>query len=224
MATKRGAAISVLLVDDHRTFAEALAVAFRLEKDLSVQVASSGTEAVAAVGRGRPHVVLMDLEMPGQGGIEIIRRLRESNPTAHVIALSGHEEDLFKARAPEAGAVGYVSKFTPVEEIPDLVRRVHRGERIIDRAEMARLLRVLRHRRHQESTERQRVNRLTDRQRQILQLMAEGVSPREMAAQLNVSPYTLRTHVQNILTRLSVHTKTEALAMAMRHGKVSTGS
>ena len=83
---------------------------------------------------------------------------------------------------------------------------------------------MLRHRRHQESTERQRVNRLTDRQRQILQLMAEGVSPREMAAQLNVSPYTLRTHVQNILTRLSVHTKTEALAMAMRHGKVSTGS
>ena len=143
MATKRGAAISVLLVDDHRTFAEALAVAFRLEKDLSVQVASSGTEAVAAVGRGRPDVVLMDLEMPGQGGIEIIRRLRESNPTAHVIALSGHEEDLFKARALEAGAVGYVSKFTPVDEIPDLVRRVHRGERIIDRAD-ARFARAVR--------------------------------------------------------------------------------
>ena len=223
MATKRGPAISVLLVDDHRTFAEALAVAFRLEKDLTVRVASSGTEAVAAAGQGRLDVVLMDLEMPGLAGIEAIRRLRESHPAARVIVLSGHEEDLFKARAVEAGAVGYVSKFTPVDEIPDLVRRAHRGERIIDRPEMARLLRVLRRRRHQESTERQRVNRLTDRQRQILRLMADGATPREIAAQLNLSPYTLRTHVQNILTRLSVHTKTEAVALAIRHGKISTG-
>lgn len=224
MATKRGPAISVLLVDDHRTFAEALAVSFRLEKDLEVRVVSSGTEAVAVAGREQPNVVLMDLEMPGLGGIEAIRRLRESHPDARVIALSGHEEDLFKARAMEAGAIGYVSKFTPVDEIPDLVRRVHRGERVIDRPEMDRLSRVLRRRRHQESTERQRVNRLTDRQKQILQLMADGVPAKAMAAQLNLSPYTLRTHVQNILTRLSVHTKTEALAMAIRHGKISTGS
>jgi len=223
VATKRGAAISILLVDDHRTFAEALAVTFRLEKDLSVQVASSGSEAVSASGNERPDVILLDLEMPGLGGLEVIRRIRTSAPSARIIVLSGHDEDLLKARALEAGAVGYVSKFTPVDSIPDLVRKAHRGERIIDRAETARLLRVLRHRRHQEATERQRVNRLTHRQQQILQLMAEGISSREMASQLNLSPYTLRTHVQNILTRLSVHTKTEALAMAIRHGKVSAG-
>jgi DNA-binding NarL/FixJ family response regulator len=208
-------------VDDHRTFAEALAVTIRLEKDLAVRVVSSGAEAVAAAARDQPQVVLMDIEMPGLGGIETIRRLRESHPAAKVIVLSGHEEDLFKARAVEAGAVAYLSKFTPVDAIPELVRRAHRGEAIIDRSEAARLARVLRRRRHQQATERQRVDRLTDRQRQILQMMADGVSPREIAAQLQLSPYTLRTHVQNILTRLSVHNKTEALAMAIRHGKVS---
>jgi len=221
---KRGPAISVLLVDDHRTFAEALAVAFRLEKDLAVRVVSTGTEAVAAAGREPPDVVLMNIEVPGLGGVETIRRLRESHPAAQVIVLSGHEEDLFKARAVEAGAVGYVSKFTPVDDIPEMVRRVHRGEHVIDRQEAARLLRVLRRRRHQESTERQRVGRLTERQQQILQMMADGASPKEIAARLNLSPYTLRTHVQNILTRLSVHTKTEAMAMAIRHGKISAGS
>ena len=224
MAPKRGPAISVLLVDDHRTFAEALAVAFRLEKDLAVRVVSTGTEAVAAAGREPPDVVLMNIEVPGLGGVETIRRLRESHPAAQVIVLSGHEEDLFKARAVEAGAVGYVSKFTPVDDIPEMVRRVHRGEHVIDRQEAARLLRVLRRRRHQESTERQRVGRLTERQQQILQMMADGASPKEIAARLNLSPYTLRTHVQNILTRLSVHTKTEAMAMAIRHGKISAGS
>ena len=221
MPTRRGGSISVLLVDDHRTFAEALAVTIRLEKDLAVRVVSSGAEAVAAAARDQPQVVLMDIEMPGLGGIETIRRLRESHPAAKVIVLSGHEEDLFKARAVEAGAVAYLSKFTPVDAIPELVRRAHRGEAIIDRSEAARLARVLRRRRHQQATERQRVDRLTDRQRQILQMMADGVSPREIAAQLQLSPYTLRTHVQNILTRLSVHNKTEALAMAIRHGKVS---
>jgi DNA-binding NarL/FixJ family response regulator len=224
VAAKRGAAISVLVVDDHRTFAEALAVAFRLEKDLAVQVVSTGTAAVAAVGRDRPDVVLMDLEMPGVGGVEAIRRLRQSNPSARVIVLSGHEEDLYKARAVEAGAIGYVSKFTPVDEIPDLVRKVHRGEPIMDRQETARLLRVLRRRRHQESTEHQRVNRLTDRQTEILQMIAEGVPLRDMATRLSLSPYTLRTHVQNILMRLAVHTKAEALAVAIRHGKISAGS
>src|SRR5207247_414313 len=138
VAAKRGSAISVLVVDDHRTFAEALAVAFRLEKDLAVQVVSNGTAAVAAVGRDRPDVVLMDLEMPGVGGVEAIRRLRESQPTALVIVFSGHQENLYKDRAVAAGAVG--------------------------------------------------------------------------------------THVEDSRTRLALHTKSEALAVAIRHGKIAGGS
>jgi DNA-binding NarL/FixJ family response regulator len=164
------------------------------------------------------------MEMPGMGGIETIRRMRETHPDAKVVVLSAHEDDLVKARAVEAGAIGYVSKFTPLTDLPDLVRKAHRGEPILDKQERSRLLRHLRHRRHQEATERQRVNRLTPRQTEILQLLAEGIPASEIAGRLGMSPLTMRTHVQNILTRLGVHTKLEAMALAIRHGKVKTSS
>jgi DNA-binding NarL/FixJ family response regulator len=227
VGAKRGTAapvISVLVVDDHRTFAEALGVVFGLEKDLRAQVAASAPEALEAAGRAHPDVILMDLEMPGFGGLEAIRRVRVAHPGARVVAVSAHDDDLMKAQAIEAGAVGFISKVTPLEELPGIIRRVGRGESLLDRQEAARLLRVLRRRRHQESTERQRANRLTPRQAQILQMMADGVAPEEIARQLNLSPFTLRTHVQNILTRLGVHTKVEALAVAIRHGKISARS
>jgi DNA-binding NarL/FixJ family response regulator len=221
---KRGVAlpvITVLVVDDHRTFAEALGVVFRLEKDFRVEVAADGAQAVAAAERLHPDVVLMDLEMPGMDGVEAIRRVRSTSTGTRVLVLSGHDDDVIKARAVEAGAVGFVSKATPLNELPDAVRRAGRGEMVIDGREADRLMRLLRHRRHQEATERQRANRLTPRQTQILQLMAEGLPDSEITEKLRLSPYTLRTHVQNILTRLSVHTKVQALAVAIRQGKIS---
>ena len=127
---KGGRPISVLVVDDHRTFAEALAVAFGLEKDLDVRVASTAAEAVAAAERMQPDVVLMDVEMPGVDGIEAIRRLAETHPRARVLVLSAHDEDLLRARALEAGAVGYVSKAAPIRSLPDIVRKARRGEPI----------------------------------------------------------------------------------------------
>jgi DNA-binding NarL/FixJ family response regulator len=202
---KRGAAINVLVVDDHRTFGEALALAVGLEKDVVARVAVSGSEALEAAELSRPDVVLMDIEMPGMDGVLAIRRVREAHPGARVIVLSVHDDDLVKARAVEAGAVGYISKL------------------IIEPREATRLMRILRHRRHQESTERQRANRLTARQIEVLRLVADGVPGREIALRLNMSPLTVRTHVQNILTRLGVHTKPEAVALAMRHGKIPAG-
>jgi DNA-binding NarL/FixJ family response regulator len=221
MASKRGPSISVLVVDDHRTFAEALALAMAMEKDLNATSAWGGMAGIAAADREQPDVVLIDLVMPGIDGLEVIRRIRQVQPRARILALSGHDEDLMKARALEAGARGWVSKLTPVGELPDIVRRAHRGEALIDPEETARLLRYLRHRRHQLATERQRANRLTPRQTQILQLLSDGVTPAEITRRLHVTPATLRTHVQNVLTRLGVHTKVEAVALAMRHGKIS---
>jgi DNA-binding NarL/FixJ family response regulator len=222
MARKRAPPISVLVVDDHRTFAEALALAVRLERDMEAHVASTGVDAVGVARREHPSVVLLDIEMPGMSGIETIRRLRETYPEAKVVVLSAHEDDLLKARAVEAGAVGYVSKLTPLTDLPDLVRKAHRGDPILDQLERRRLLRHLRHRRHQEATERQRVTRLTPRQTQILQMLADGISTGDISDRLGMSPLTLRTHVQNILTRLGAHTKLEAVALAIRHGKVKT--
>jgi DNA-binding NarL/FixJ family response regulator len=222
---KRGTSspvLAVLVVDDHRTFAEALGVVFGLEKDFRVELAANGLEAVAAAERHHPDVVLMDLEMPGMGGVEAIRKVRSASPETHVLVLSGHDDDLLRAEAVEAGAVGFVSKFTPLEDLPDVIRRVGQGEGAINRQEADRLARLLHHRRSQQATERQRANRLTPRQTEILQLMAEGVTDLDIAQKLNLSHYTLRTHIQNILTRLSVHTKVQALAMAIRQGKISS--
>jgi two-component system, NarL family, response regulator DevR len=221
MATKRPSQIHVLVVDDQRTFAEALAAALRLEEDLLARVAGSGEEAMQMIGVERPDVVLLDVQMPGMSGIEVIRKLREAQPDVSVVMLSGHEDDLLRASAMEAGAVGYLSKLAPLADLPEAVRKASRGEALMDPEEMLRLERYLRHRRHQEATERQRTGRLTPRQTEILQLLADGVPVATIAERLGMSRLTLRTHVQNILTRLGVHTKTEAVTVAIRHGKIS---
>jgi DNA-binding NarL/FixJ family response regulator len=156
-------------------------------------------------------------------GIEVIRQIRQRRPDTKIVMLSAHDDELLRARALEAGAAGYVSKLTPVDQVPVIVRRAHQGEALVDRDERNRLTRVLHHRRHQESTERQRVNRLTARQLEILTLLAQGVRPKDIAVQIGVTPQTLRTHVQNMLTRLGVHSKTEAVALAMRQGKIAAG-
>jgi DNA-binding NarL/FixJ family response regulator len=124
------------------------------------------------------------------------------------------------AKAVEAGASGFLSKETALSEIVGSVRLAYQGETLMEPEEVRRVLRHLRHRRTQEADEKQRVDRLTPRETEILQLMAQGLPTDEIAAQLGVSPYTLRTHVQNILTKLGVHSKLEALAFAIRHGKV----
>jgi DNA-binding NarL/FixJ family response regulator len=224
MARRQTPPIKVLVVDDHRTFAEALALAIGTHKGFQVDVATNGRAALERSIEFRPDVVILDMQMPGMNGVEVIRRLRDVNNAGLVLALSALDEDLTRARALEAGAIGYLSKDTPLAELPELIRQVHRGEHMVDPREMHRLLRMLRHQRHQESTERQRANRLSPRHVEILQLMAEGLSTQEIATRLGVTPITVRTHVQNILMRLSVHTKVEALAVAIRHGKISAGT
>jgi DNA-binding NarL/FixJ family response regulator len=209
------------VVDDQRTFAEALGVALGLEADLRAEVSPTGPEATEAAERIRPDVVLMDLRSTGDDGMSDIRRLRGAHLPARIIVLTANEDDVMRAQALEAGATGFASKSAPLGDLTGVVRGAASGEALVDPQEVARLGRVLRRRRHQEATERQRAGRLTPRQTQILQLMADGASMNDIAQQLNVSRNTLRTHVQNILTRLSVHTQVQAVAVAMRQGKIS---
>lgn len=213
--------VSVLVADDHLTYAEALAEALRIRGDLRAQVASLRDDLVAAAQRSRPQVLLLDLDSRGPAVAELVRRLRAAHPEGRVLLLTGREDDYLRALAVEAGAVGFVSKFTPLASLARLLRAAAAGEPVTEREELARLGRVLRHRRQQEATERQRAGRLTPRQLEILQLLADGVPPREISERLGMSHFTFRTHVQNILTRLGVHTKLEAVALAIRHGKIS---
>ena len=121
-------------------------------------------------------------------------------------------------------AAGSLSKFEPVAAVGALVRRAASGEDLLGPRERRRLLGRLRHRRAEQATAQQRADRLTSRELEILQQMADGSSAPAIAALLRIRPATLRTHVQNIITKLGVHSKTEALAFAIRHGKVAARS
>ncbi len=215
--------IKVLIVDDQRTFGEALQLALAKERDLRVvDVVTDGPAAVEAVAELKPDVVLMDAAMPGMSGIEATRRIKETEPEAQVLVLSGYEDELLLARAVQAGAIGLLSKTEAVTSVAESVRQAHRGQPMHDNAEIEGALRRLRHRRDQEASSEKRLARLTPREVQILELMAAGRQSDEIAGELGMSVYTLRTHTQNILTKLGVHSKLEALVLALRHGKVST--
>jgi DNA-binding NarL/FixJ family response regulator len=215
--------ITVLIVDDERTFGEALELALGREKDLLVvDVTTSGLEAVASAAEHRPDVVIMDVAMPGMSGIEATRRIKESEPDAHILVLSGHDDEYMLARAMQAGASGVLRKPEAFVELARSVRAAHLGETINEPAEVERAFRRLRHRRAQDAGAAERLARLTPRELEILQLMAEGRSPEGISTALGVTPATLRTHTQNLITRLGVHSKMEALVLAIRHGTVTT--
>ena len=213
--------IRILIADDHRSFAEALRTVIDLERGLTVtEVVTDGSEAVSVVERDHPDVVLLDIEMPGVDGIAATRAIKERSPDTHVVILSAHEDEGLVARAVEAGASGFLSKLRPVSDVAGAVRAVSKGEALLQPEEVRRILQLLETRRRDDAGARARVERLTPRQIQILQLMADGQDPERIADQLGISRHTLRTHVQNILTRLRVHSKLQALAEAIRYGKV----
>ena len=215
--------ITILIVDDERTFGEALQLALRQEKDLKViDVAVDGDTAMRVVDEQHPDVVIMDVAMPGMNGIEATRRIKEGDPDAQVLILSGHEDPLLLARAVQAGAVGLLRKTEAIVNVASSVRRAYRGESIHEQEEVEGAMRRLRHRRDAEADAKRRLERLTPRERQILERMATGMSSEAISKSLNMSPHTLRTHMQNILTKLGVHSKMEALVIAIRHGAVST--
>jgi DNA-binding NarL/FixJ family response regulator len=213
--------IRIVIADDHRAFAEALAATMRMEDDLQVvAIVYDGESAIEVAIDKEPDVVLMDLQMPGVDGIAATRRIKEKHPETRVVILSATEGEHERARALDAGAEGYLSKERSVKEVTSSVRAVSQGEVLVSPEESRRILSHLRKRRARDLAERERVDRLTPRETQILQGLADGLSSDRLAGKLEISRNTLRTHVQNILFKLKVHSKVEALALAIRHGKV----
>jgi DNA-binding NarL/FixJ family response regulator len=223
MNRTEGERIRVVIADDHRSFGEALQIALDKEQDLAViEIVTDGQEAVRAATRAHPDVVLMDLQMPGIDGLEATRRIREEGVDSAVIILTGNEDDVGLAKAVQAGARGFLRKTEPVDDLARAIRRAARGEPLHRAAEVDTSLKRLRRRRASDADLEKRLTRLTPRELQILQQMADGRAPEEIAEELGMSRHTLRTHTQNILTKLGVHSKIEAVVAAIRFGRVRT--
>jgi two-component system, NarL family, response regulator LiaR len=216
--------IKILIADDHRTFAEALKMALAQEPGIKVTaVVHDGDQAVEISRKKHPDIVLMDVAMPRTDGIAATKEIKRERPDTRVVMLSAYEEDHTVARAIDAGASGFLSKLSPMKDVARSIRAAYRGEPLIEPQEVRRILSHLRRRRAQDSADRSRVDRLSPRETEILQGLANGLSPEQLAERMGISRNTLRTHVQNILFKLKVHSKLEALSLAIRHGKVKTG-
>jgi DNA-binding NarL/FixJ family response regulator len=215
-------AIRVLLVDDHAVVREGLRNFLALQDGLEiVGEASDGNEAIEQAQRLEPDVILMDLVMPGLDGIGAMRQLRARSPASRVIVLTSFLEDERVLPAIQAGAAGYLLKNVAPAELARAIRAAHAGEAIIDPTAAARLVHAI------ADDARPRIEepeRLTRRERDVLELIARGQSNKRIALALGISEKTVKTHVGHLLAKLGVSDRTQAAVMAVEEGLVSPRS
>jgi DNA-binding NarL/FixJ family response regulator len=199
-------AIRVLVADDHQLMREGTAALIGADERIEVVgLARDGAEAVALAERRRPDVVLLDLNMPGVGGLEACATLRESGgPEVLMLTVSDEEPDLYAAL--RVGAAGYLTKDMPPAELIEAVLAVSRGEPRIAPAMATRML-----------SEPDPLEELSARERDVLALIAEGLRNREIAERLVISEPTVKTHVRHVLEKLRFRNRAEAAAFAARH-------
>jgi NarL family two-component system response regulator LiaR len=203
--------IRVMIVDDHDMVRSGLEVMLETCDDLVlVGDMSSGEEAVQLGPQIQPDVVLMDLVMPGMGGVEATRRLRQLCPDTQIIALTSFKEKELVQQALRAGAIGYLLKNVTIDELADAIRAAHLGKSTLAPEATQALI---------EATTQPPPPGfdLTDREREVLGLMAEGLNNREIAARLTISRSTVKNHVSNILSKLDATSRTEAAILAVQH-------
>jgi two-component system, NarL family, response regulator LiaR len=213
--------ISVLVVDDHRMFAEAIEMLLGGRDGIEiVGTVGTGEEAVELVRRRPPHVVLMDIDLPGIDGIETTRQIRAEAPDAQVIVITAFQEAGTIVSAIQAGASGYVPKTKAADELLDVIKMAATGEMVLPSGQLSQILARLQEQKRGATEADRRVGDLTSREIQVLQAMADGRSTQDVARDLFISPSTVQTHVKNILSKLGVHSKLEAVTFAVRHGVV----
>jgi DNA-binding NarL/FixJ family response regulator len=210
--------IRVVVVDDHALFRRGLENVLSGEPDLEVVgEAGDGLEALEVCAALAPDVVLMDVRMPRASGIEAARKIREARPETRIVMLtvSDDEEDLFEAV--RAGANGYLLKEVSIDEVADAVRVVARGHSLISPSMASKLLGEF-NRLAARAEVRQRTDSasLTDRELEVLRLVADGLTNREIARELFIAENTVKNHVRNILDKLHLHSRMEAVVFAMR--------
>ena len=205
--------IRVLIVDDHNVLASALAVVLDAEEDIrSVGVATTLGQATDMVETTQPDVVLLDHRMPDGDGVAAIPELRARRPSAGIVVLTASSADHVLLSAIEAGASGFLSKTRSLDEVTAAVRAAAAGESVISPEMLARLLPRFGRGNPQAADE------LTEREREVLALVAEGLSNAAIAERLVVSVHTVRNHIASLSAKLGAHSKLEALSIAVRRG------
>ncbi|MFE2939925.1 response regulator [Streptomyces sp. NPDC059255] len=209
-----GRAIRVLLVDDHQVVRRGLRTFLEIQPDIEVVgEAADGAEGVARAEELRPDVVLMDIKMPGSDGIEALRGLRDLGNPARVLIVTSFTEQRTVVPALRAGASGYVYKDIDPEALAGAIRSVHAGHVLLQPEVAGALLAQ-----DDPAAGHGRGTSLTEREREVLTLIADGRSNREIARALVLSEKTVKTHVSNILMKLDLSDRTQAALWAVRHG------
>ncbi len=207
--------IRVILVDDHEMVRRGLAVFLQAFDDLQlIGEAANGVEALRLCAELQPDVVLMDLVMPEMDGIDTTRAIRQQFPDTQVIALTSFKEDAMVGKALQAGAVGYLFKDVSIDELANAIRAAKAGRPTLAPAAAQALIKA--------ATQPLPLGHdLTPRERDVLALLVEGLNNPEIAERLSVSRSTVKTHVSNILAKLGVTSRVEAVTLALQHKLVT---
>jgi Response regulator containing a CheY-like receiver domain and an HTH DNA-binding domain len=210
--------IRVLVVDDHALFRRGLEMVLAQEPDIEVVgEAADGSEALVMARELAPDIVLMDVRMPRRSGIEACLAIKDSVPSAKIVMLTISDEEADLYEAIKAGASGYLLKEISIDEVADAIRAVHGGQSLISPAMASKLLTEFATM-IKRSDERSQVPapRLTDRELEVLKLVARGLNNRDIAKELFISENTVKNHVRNILEKLQLHSRMEAVVYAVR--------
>lgn len=214
--------IRLMLVDDHASAREPLAFMLDHEEDMTV-VAKAGSVAEAREALAENldlDVAILDLGLPDGSGKELVGAVYASNPRAVALVLTSFSDRRMLAEAIEAGAAGVMHKSSDVEEIFTAVRKLHAGEQLVSAREVSEAVRLAVTERRRGESERLMLESLTAREREVLQALAEGLTDKEISERLFLGAGTVRTHVNNILGKLGVRSRLQAVVFAVRHGAI----
>ncbi len=212
--------IRVVIADDHRVLREGLRAVFATSGDITVVgEAEDGLGAVDLAHRLTPDVVLMDIAMPGLGGLEATVRIRKECPGVKVLVLTQYNNKEYILRFLRAGASGYVLKTAPARDVMEAARLVHAGGLYLDIPNAPELVAEAIHKR--EAPVRGSYDSLTDREKEVLKLIVDGMTSKQIAAALTVSIKTVVTHRANLMDKLGIHNRAELIKFGIRHGMIS---
>lgn len=210
---------NILLVEDHDSFRQALALVFEQEPDFRV-MAQADSLAEARTKLEGVDMAILDLGLPDGDGVELIGDLVAASPRVTTLVLSASLDRTQYGQALEAGAAGVLHKSASIKEIVGAARSLLAGETLLSQGEIVEMLRLVNRKREAERGTQIAIDKLTEREKDVLQALAEGLTSKEIAAKLHITVETERTHMVNIFNKLSVHSRLQALVFAARHGVV----